>query len=43
VPDPQPFLEHAFIDFRQCVSQVEKKSKQLRATAAARGWLYQAS
>ncbi len=40
-PDPEPFLEHAVIDFAEySKKQTEKKAKQLKAKAAARGWLH---
>ena len=39
--DPDPFPEHALIDFSACgKSAAEKKAKQLKAKAEARGWLY---
>ncbi len=39
-PDPEPFLEHAVIDFSEySKKQTEKKAKQLKARAMARGWL----
>jgi hypothetical protein len=41
-PDPEPFPEHAVIDFTGLTdNQVEKKGKKLKAKAEARGWLYQ--
>lgn len=41
-PDPIPFPEHAFIDFSAySKKETEKKAKQLRVKADARGWLYQ--
>jgi len=42
-PDPKPFPEHVAIDFTGLGgSQIEKKSKKLKAAAEARGWQYQA-
>ena len=43
LPDPDPFPEHAVIDFtglaeKKCYT----KSKKLQAKAQARGWLHQA-
>jgi len=41
-PDPAPFLEHVLIDFSGYSNKaIEKKAKQLKAKAEARGWLYQ--
>lgn len=41
--DPDPFPEHAVIDFSGFTdNQCEKKSKQLKAKALVRGWLHQA-
>ena len=41
--DPAPFLEHVFIDFTGFErNDIEKKAKQLRAAAVARGWQYRA-
>jgi hypothetical protein len=41
-PDPEPFPEHAVIDFTGCsANQIEKKSKKLKAKAESRGWQYQ--
>ncbi|TVQ77236.1 MAG: hypothetical protein EA380_07620 [Phycisphaeraceae bacterium] len=41
-PDPEPFREHAVVDFTDLgTNQIEKKSKKLNALAAERGWLYQ--
>jgi len=41
-PDPEPFPEHAVIDFTGLTdNQIEKKGKKLKAKAEARGWLYQ--
>lgn len=41
VADPDPFPEHALIDFSaHSKSATEKKAKQLKAKAVARGWLY---
>jgi hypothetical protein len=41
-PDPEPFPEHAVVDFTGLeTNQIEKKSKKLNALAAHRGWLYQ--
>lgn len=43
-PDPEPFPEHAIIDFSGLSdNQAEKKGKKLRSAAEARGWLYRAS
>jgi hypothetical protein len=40
-PDPEPFPEHAVIDFSAYGKiAVEKKAKLLRAKADRRGWLY---
>lgn len=42
-PDPTPFPAHAVIRFDNCTSSlIEKKAKQLRSRAQARGWLYDA-
>ncbi|MFW5653898.1 MAG: hypothetical protein ACOC0P_07605 [Planctomycetota bacterium] len=42
-PDPEPFPEHAVIDFADLSNkQVEKKSKKLSARSRTRGWLYEA-
>ena len=42
-PDPEPFPEHAVIDFTGLTNnQCEKKCKKLRMKAEARGWQYQA-
>lgn len=44
VPDPEPFPEHAVIDFTGLgTNQVENKSKKLKAAAESRGWKYQAT
>ena len=41
-PDPEPFPEHVVIVFDGLTSsQIEKKAKQLRVLAQARGWQYQ--
>lgn len=41
-PDPEPFPEHAVIEFSAFSRrQKETKAKQLRARAQERGWLYQ--
>ncbi len=41
--DPEPFPEHAVIDFQALGGgQREKKGKQLRDRAERRGWLYEA-
>lgn len=41
--DPEPFPEHAVIDFGgNGKKQIERKSKKLRNTAIDRGWLYEA-
>ena len=40
-PDPEPFPEHAVIDFsRFSRKATESKAKQLRARAEQRDWLY---
>lgn len=40
-PDPEPFPEHAVIDFSGFEKKaVEKKAKKLRIKAAERDWLY---
>jgi hypothetical protein len=40
-PDPEPFPEHAIIDFSDLPNvQIEKKAKNLREYAQARGYLY---
>jgi hypothetical protein len=40
-PDPDPFPEHAVIDYSDVQkSAVERISKKLKANAAARDWLY---
>lgn len=42
-PDPQPFPEHAVIDFGGLSdNRCERKGKKLKAKAEARGWLYRA-
>ena len=42
-PDPEPFPEHAVIDFSGLTDkEIYKKSKKLQAKAEMRGWLYQA-
>lgn len=42
--DPEPFPEHAVIDFRGLsTNQIEKKSKRLNAAAASRGWRFRPS
>lgn len=42
-PDPEPFPEHAVIDFSGLAeNQIEKKGKRLKAKAEGRGWLHQA-
>lgn len=41
VPDRTPYKEHAFIDFGNYTkNQIRKMSKQLRAIAQARDWLF---
>lgn len=41
-PDPEPFPEHAVIDFTGLNgNQVKKKGNRLQELAEARGWLYQ--
>lgn len=43
-PDPDPFPEHAIIDFTGLTdNQCRSKSKKLQAKALTRGWLYFAS
>ncbi|MEQ9588012.1 MAG: hypothetical protein RJS97_08670 [Parvibaculaceae bacterium] len=43
VPDPDPFPEHALIDFTGLNdNQCRKKGKKLQAKAVARGWLHRA-
>lgn len=41
-PDPEPFPEHAVIDFTTCQAEkdVVRMSKRLRTLAEARGWQY---
>lgn len=40
--DPEPFPEHAVIDFSGLAeNQIEKKGKRLKAKAEERGWLHQ--
>ncbi len=40
-PDPEPFPEHAVIDFTGVgTNQIEKKSKRLRMAAESRGWRF---
>ena len=42
-PDPQPFPEHAVIDFTEFTDgQCEKKGKKLKVKADSRGWLFSA-
>lgn len=41
--DPDPFPEHAVVDFKGLSDkECHKKSKKLQAKATNRGWLYQA-
>lgn len=41
LPDPKPFPEHVLIDFSaHGKSAIEKRAKQLKVKAEARGWLY---
>lgn len=41
--DPDPFPEHAVIDFGTFgKGDIDRKAKHLRANAEARGWLYRA-
>lgn len=41
-PDPDPFDEHAVIEFEgNSNSQIEKKSKKLKKKAVDRGWQYE--
>jgi hypothetical protein len=43
-PDPEPFPEHAVVDFTGLdEKQCRKKSKKLQAKAQIRGWLYRPS
>jgi hypothetical protein len=43
-PDPEPFPEHAVIDFTSVPEkQWRPKSKKLQAKAQRRGWMYQTS
>lgn len=40
-PDPEPFPEHAVIDFTQCSpKEIKTKAKALATDAEIRGWLY---
>ena len=40
-PDPEPFPEHAVIDFSNFTkNEVERKAKLLKKAAEARGWRY---
>lgn len=40
-PDPEPFPEHAVIDFsNHAKREVERIAKELRGLADQRGWLY---
>jgi len=42
-PDPEPFPEHAVIDFSgYSENAIQKKAKILRHDAESRGWLHQA-
>lgn len=42
--DPEPFPEHAVVDFTGLTDkECYKKSKKLQAKAIGRGWLYQAT
>ena len=42
-PDPDPFPEHAVIDFQGMrISKVRSVAKRLRALASERGWQYRA-
>ena len=41
-PDPEPFPEHAIVDFSGLgTNQIEKKSKKLKASAVDRGWQFE--
>ncbi|HCP54567.1 MAG: hypothetical protein CMK72_01160 [Pseudomonadaceae bacterium] len=41
IPDPEPFDEHAIIDFDgNTPNEIRKKSKILRSKAELRDWLY---
>jgi hypothetical protein len=43
-PDPEPFREHAVVDFTGVPERGwRSKSKKLQAKARARGWLHQAA
>jgi hypothetical protein len=46
-PDPEPFPEHAIIDFTGIsaisANRVKKAAKRLRAAAELRGWQYKAT
>ena len=43
VPDPEPYKEHALIDFGKATNrQIRKASQRLRAAAVQRGWLFEA-
>ena|SRR5690606_39382688 len=43
LPDPEPFKEHAVIDFNGfSKGDIKKKSKLLRSAAEQRDWLYRA-
>ena len=40
-PEPEPFPEHAIIDFGDLgENQIRKKAKRLKAAAETRGWQY---
>ena len=42
-PDPDPFPEHAVLDFQGIgISRVRSVAKRLRALASERGWQYRA-
>lgn len=44
VSDPEPFQEHALIDFSSLSKNAtERAAKRLRAASEMRGWLYRAS
>lgn len=43
-PDPEPFPDHAVIDFDDFPeNQIKKKAKYLKAAAESRSWLFRAN
>jgi hypothetical protein len=41
IPDPNPFPEHAYIDFGGLSgNQIKNKSKYLRSVSNSRGWVF---